>query len=122
MTDEIRAFIDNIPMEPLYNEIRRILNIPELEFEYEAYPSNGAYEVDIYSQDFIDMMPEAIKFLFKEMLVVSNPYDTHVIRERRYGYYMFKGSIKLTCYTESGVLNGVEILDFAYDESNGWRF
>lgn len=123
MPNEMQTFVNYIPMEPLFDKIRSVLNLPDLELDYEVYPSSDSCEVDIFSQDFLDMMPEAIKFLFKEMLVVSSPYNTKVIRERRYGYYIFKGSIKLTCYTaESEVLDEVKILDFAYDESNGWRF
>ena len=125
MRDEkLQEFIDSIPMDDLFDEIRRVLYIPELKFDYETYPSSdGSEEVDISSQNILPYMPTAVSFLFKEMLVGSNPFSTKIIKERRYGYYIFKGGIELTCYSRSGSsYESREFMDFSYSEQYGWRF
>jgi len=106
-------FIDSIPFEDLFQEIREITNIPELEFTYEVKDYGSDIYVYFSSQNIIGLTHSVVDLMYDE-LVIKQSYSTRIFLERRYGYFGFSGGVEF---------DGTrEFLSFIYTEKDGWKF
>ena len=121
--EEMVKWAENIPMEDLFSEIRRISGLSDLKFTYKVVERNNSVRIYFESQDLIDKVG-FLKLMFKEIVisqfnseVTYKAYDDE--DEPTFHYW---GTASFSYTHPSGGSNGCTFLTFWYDDRRGWTF
>lgn len=106
-------FIKTIDLEPLYEEIRNMINVKDVRFESKIV--EGRYEkyIEIKSEELIDkvgIMIVALKSVRLETFNTSIEFD----KETQTAYWW--GSIDFRYENAGGGSNGIEVLIFRFED------
>lgn len=123
MADDIKLieWAEQIPMDELYAELRKLTGIADLKFTTKIRESNGYVFILFESQDLADQVG-FLKLMFKEIRIAnfnSKVYYDTTDDEERPRYY---GTACFDYSHPSGGSNGCTFLTFWYDDRKGWEF
>ena len=120
--DKLLEWAENIPMEELYAELRRITGLTDLKFTKKVRESRGYIIIDFESQDLADQVG-FLKLMFKEIRIAnfnSEVYCKSVDGEEAVPRYW--GTASFRYIHPSGGSNGCTFLTFWYEDRKGWEF
>ncbi len=120
--DKLLEWAENIPMEELYSELRRLTGLTDLKFTKKVKESRGIIIIDFESQDLADQVG-FLKLMFKEIYIAnfnSEVYCKSDDGEESIPHYCGTASFRYT--HPSGGSNGCTFLTFWYDDRKGWEF
>lgn len=117
--DERLEFANRIPLEELWNKLRDLTELPDLQFEYEIKNTRGDVCITFTSQDLADQIG-FLELAFRTFKIAS--FNSSV------GYDDKKNELYLWCtidfrydLQEMGS-NGAQFLTAWYSDSEGWTF
>ena len=119
---ELMKWAENIPMEELWSEIRRITGLSNLTFTHKITERNGYVHIKFDSQDLVDLAG-FLKIIFKE-LTISNfvsEVKYKAIDDNKEVIPTYWGTANIS-YTSLKGSNGCDFLTFWYDDRTGWKF
>lgn len=120
--EQLLEWAENIPMEDLYSELRRLTGLTDLKFTKKVRESRGYIIIDFESQDLADQVG-FLKLMFKEIYIAnfnSEVYCKSNDGEEAIPHYWGTASFRYT--HPSGGSNGCTFLTFWYDDRKGWEF
>lgn len=120
--EQLLEWAENIPMEDLYSELRRLTGLTDLKFTKKVRESRGYIIIDFESQDLADQVG-FLKLMFKEIYIAnfnSEVYCKSDDGEEAIPHYWGTASFRYT--HPSGGSNGCTFLTFWYDDRKGWEF
>lgn len=120
--EQLLEWAENIPMEDLYAELRRLTGLSDLKFTKKIRESSGHIIIDFESQDLADQVG-FLKLMFKE--IVISQFNSEVVYKAYEGEepaYHFWGTAGFSYSHPSGGSNGCTFLTFWYDDRKGWTF
>lgn len=121
--EEAQKFIDELPIEDLFAEIRKVTGLSDLKFTYKVKEYyDGRLGIEFTSQDLADRV-EFLKLLFKELYIrqfsscveyvdYSNEEDKELI---------WWGAASFEYTHPGGGSNGHDFLSFRYTKRKGWQ-
>lgn len=120
--EKLIEWAENIPMEELFAEIKRLTELNDLKFTYKVVEGRSGVRIEFESQDLADKVG-FLRLMFKEIYisqfnseVCNKAEDGEEARPRYWGTASFR-------YTHpSGGSNGCTFLTFWYDDKRGWEF
>lgn len=115
--EKIKEWAEQVPMEELFTELRKLTGLTDLKFTHKVVESRGSVRILFESQDLVDKVG-FLKLIFKE-IVISQFNSEVVIRE---GEPMFWGTADFSYTHPDGGSNGKTFLTFWYNDHSGWRF
>lgn len=123
--EDLLEWAEQIPMEDLWTELRRITGLPELKFTYKVIERRGYVTIQFESQDLIDHVG-FLKLMFKEIKIanfnseVKYKLNENDNEDKPIFYYWGTASFRYS--HPSGGSNGCTFLLFKYDDRHGWYF
>lgn len=123
MDKDIRLWAEKLNLEPLFDHIRDILELPDLKFTYEVRDSGRGVNLMFESQDLSNRVG-FLKALFANIKVASFNSDVRYSKEddeeeatpKLWGTASFR-------YTHPmGGSNGHSFLTYWYQDDRGWYF
>lgn len=116
-TEQLAEWARQIPIEELWNEIRKLTRLADLKFSYEVVERNGYARILFESQDLVDQVG-FLRLIFDEIRVTN--FNSEV--RARDGIPYFWGTANFSYHHPSGGSNGCGFLTFWYDDQKGWTF
>ena len=134
VNDFCKEFVENVPIEELYSEIRRRTGLDDLKFT-KTYRTDrwGRTHIEIESQDLADRTG-FLKLLFKELTIGTFNTETKIeyVSKDENGqyldnpYYIDKayiwGTISFHYTHPDGGSNGHTFMDYRWSPEKGWQF
>lgn len=120
--EQLLEWAENIPMEELYSELRRLTGLTDLKFTKKIRESRGTIIIDFESQDLVDQVG-FLKLMFKEIKISnfnSEVYYKSIDEEEAVPRYWGTACFRYT--HPSGGSNGCTFLTFWYEDRKGWEF
>lgn len=121
--EQLLEWAENIPMEDLYSELRRLTGLTDLKFTKKVRESRGYIIIDFESQDLADQVG-FLKRMFKEICIANFNSEVYCKsndgEEEAIPHYWGTASFRYT--HPSGGSNGCTFLTFWYDDRKGWEF
>jgi len=120
--EQLLEWAENIPMEELYSELRRLTGLTDLKFTKKVRESRGTIIIDFESQDLVDQVG-FLKLMFKEIRISnfnSEVYYKSIDGEEAVPRYWGTACFRYT--HPSGGSNGCTFLTFWYEDRKGWEF
>lgn len=111
----IHDFIDELPLEELFDKLRELLGTPDLEFKYEVIERDDFAGVR-FETGSIKTSNNILNLLIKNMYLYCM---SSIIVERRYGYPIWEGDVDLVYKTIDNNWENTEIHHFAYTQKDG---
>ena len=128
--EEAQKFIDDLPVEDLFDEIRKVTGLSDLKFTYKVEEScDGRFEIEFTSQDLADKVG-FLKLLFKELYIKQLSSFVEYVdddnEEDKYYYCTIKelewlGMVSFSFTHLSGGSNYDAFLGFRYTKRKGWE-
>lgn len=120
--EKLMEWAEQIPMEELYTELRRLTGLAELKFTKQIKESRGRVIISFESQDLADQVG-FLKLMFKEIRITN--FNSEVYCKASDGdaerpHYW--GTASFSYAHPSGGSNGCTFLTFWYDDKRGWNF
>lgn len=122
--EEAQKFIDELPIEDLFAEIRKVTELSDLKFTYKVKEYyNGRLGIEFTSQDLADRVG-FLKLLLKELYITQFSscfeyvYDVNEDNKE----LVWRGSAAFEYTHPGGGSNGHDFLSFRYDKRKGWQF
>lgn len=119
-TEQLIEWANNIPMEELWSELRRITGLSDLKFTSKVVERRGYVGIEFESQDLADKVG-FLKLMFKEIII--SQFNSKIYEsdddDHRPSYW---GTASFSYTHPSGGSNGCTFLTFWYDDRRGWRF
>lgn len=120
--EQMKEWAENIPLDDLWNEIRRITELLDLKFTSKVIERNGSVRIAFSSQDLVEKV-SFLKLMFRE--IVISEFNSNVIF-KAYGdeepAFHYWGTASFSYTHPSGGSNGCNFLSFWYDDRKGWTF
>ena len=120
--EKLMKWAETIPMEGLFDEIKRLTELNDLKFTYKVVEGRSGVRIEFESQDLADKVG-FLRLMFKEIYISqfnSEVYfkeeDDEEARPRYWGTASFRYN------HPSGGSNGCTFLTFWYDDKRGWEF
>lgn len=123
--EKMKEWAENIPMEELFSEIRRLTGLPDLKFTTKVKELRGMVIIDFESQDLVDKVG-FLNLIFKEIKIER--FDSRVQIKQSdddnedSGGYWYWGTASFRYTHPGGGSNGCTFLTFQYDDRKGWEF
>ena len=111
----IHDFINELPFEELFDKLRELLGIPDLEFTYEVI-ERANYSGVRFESSSIKTSNNILNLLIKDMYLDCM---SSIVTERRYGYPIWEGDVDLVYKTIDDNWENKEIYHFAYTQKDG---
>lgn len=121
--EEAQKFIDELPVEDLFAEIRKVTGLSDLKFTYKVKESyDGKFVIKFTSQDLADRVG-FLKLLFKELYIKQfGSYVEYVDDGNEEDKELIWWGTASFEYTHPDVgSNGHCFLDFRYTKRKGWQ-
>lgn len=120
--EQVIEWAESVPMDELYNELRRLTGLSDLKFTSKVVNRNNSIRILFESQDLIDKVG-FLKLMFKEIKITQfNSEVVYKTAEDDTEYLLFWGTVDFSYTHPSGGSNGYTFLTFWYDDIHGWRF
>lgn len=120
--EQVIEWAESVPMDELYNELRRLTGLSDLKFTSKVVNRNNSIRILFESQDLIDKVG-FLKLMFKEIKITQfNSEVVYKTAEDDTEYLLFWGTVDFSYTHPSGGSNGCTFLTFWYDDIHGWRF
>lgn len=124
--EKAMEFVKTIPMDELYDVIRRITNLPDLTFtEQIKIDKWDQPQISFESQDIADKVG-FLRLMFKEIQIANfNSSVKYVDNEddpTQPGYFYYWGTACFRYTHPNGGSNGCDFLSFKYIQNQGWKF
>ena len=121
--EKAQKFIDELPIEDLFAEIRKVTELSDLKFTYKVKEYyNGRLGITFTSQDLADRVG-FLKLLFKELYIIEfNSYIEYVYNVNDDNKELvWWGSASFRYTHPGGGSNGHDFLRFRYAKRKGWQ-
>lgn len=115
--DKLIEWAEQIPMEELFDEIRKLTGLTDLKFAHKVVESRGSVRILFESQDLVDKVG-FLKLIFKEIAISQFNSEVKV----KEGVPMYWGTADFSYTHPDGGTNGKTFLTFWYDDKKGWQF
>ena len=122
--EKMKEWAENIPMEELYSELRRLTGLPDLKFTTKVRELRGMVIIDFESQDLADKVG-FLKLIFKEIKITrfdSSVQPKQSDDDNENDEYCYWGTASFRYTHPGGGSNGCTFLTFQYDDRKGWEF
>lgn len=118
---ELFAFGESVPMEELFNKLREVTGIPELEFDYEIkkYPYGNGVGIKFQSQDIVDKVG-FLDLMFKTLYIYTG--SNQIFVDEQTGELTYWAVISFRYDLQSLGSNGSDFMTVWYSGSKGWTF
>lgn len=118
MDNELLEWIDTIPFDELFDEIRSVTNTSDLDFTSEVKNTGWDIYVIIKSQDLVDRTG-FLKLMFEKLVIECSL----VVREKRDDSgFSASGHFSFSYAHPDGGSNGYAFISCYYDDVKGWMF
>lgn len=121
--EEAQKFIDELPVEDLFDEIRKVTGLSDLKFTYKVRESyDGILGIMFTSQDLADRVG-FLKFLSKELYITQFSSRVEYVDDddEEDNELIWRGSASFSYAHPSGGSNGHTFLSFRYTKRKGWQ-
>lgn len=126
--EEAQKFIDELPIEDLFAEIRKVTGLSDLKFTSRVVERNTYFHIVFESQDLADRVG-FLKLLFKELYITqSSSYVEYINDDNADNDYdednkelVWWGSASFSYTHPGGGSNGHTFLSFRYTKRKGWQ-
>lgn len=115
--EQLKEWAEQIPMEELFTELRRLTGLADLKFTHKVVEGRGSVRILFESQDLVDKVG-FLKLMFKEITI--SQFNSEVTVKN--GEPLFWGTADFSYTHPSGGTNGCTFLTFWYDDIHGWQF
>ncbi|MEE3344848.1 MAG: hypothetical protein VZS44_12195 [Bacilli bacterium] len=120
--EELKEWAENIPMDMLFMEIKRLTGLSDLKFTYKVYEGNNGLRISFESQDLTDKVG-FLKLMFSEIKITDfSSKITYNEKEDGTIEYVYWGTTDFKYEHPSSGRNGYSFLSFAYTDRKGWVF
>lgn len=116
--EKAKSWAENIPMEGLWEELRRITGLFDLKFTSRVEERNNYLRVTYQSQDLVDKV-DFLKLLFSEIYIEN--FNSNII-ESEDGKFKYWGTASFRYKHPDGGRNGYSFLEMWYSDDKGWEF
>lgn len=120
--EELKKFAEEIPMDELFDEIRKLSGLSDLKFTYKIIERNDRLTIKFESQELVDKVG-FLKLLFSSIII--SQFNSEVMyreEDENHGYCMYWGSASFRYDHPDGGSNGHTFLYFSYTKDRGWDF
>lgn len=123
MTNEqLIEWAEKIPMDELFDEIRRLTGLPDLKFTSKVEENRNSVRILFESQDLVEKVG-FLKLMFSEIHIAN--FNSEVKQRKNEDdelepYYWGIASFRYT--HPSGGYNGHNFMYFWYNDKKGWKF
>lgn len=114
--NEKLEWIDTIPFDELFDEIRSLTNTSDLDFTTKVMNTGWDVYVRVTSQDLVDRVG-FLKLMFKKLVIEGDL----VVRKKDSEFQMWGHFSFSYVHPDSGS-NGYAFLSCSYDDNKGWTF
>lgn len=118
-TEKAIAWAEKIPMEELFDEIRRLTGLSELKFNWKVEEVRNYVVIKYSSNDIVDHVG-FLKLMFSEMCI--SEFNSQVMEDEETGEFKYWGTTSFRYSHPSGGSNGCTFLNVWYDDRRGWTF
>ena len=122
--EKMKEWAENIPMEELYSELRRLTGLSDLKFTTKVRELRDMVIIDFESQDLVDKVG-FLKLIFKEIKIArfdSSVQPKQSDDDNENDEYFYWGTASFRYTHPGGGSNGCTFLTFQYDDRKGWEF
>lgn len=138
--ERILEFAEKVPMEDLFNEIRKVTGLSDLKFTSKVVERKESACIKFQSQDLVDKVG-FLKLIFSTIVIsefnseIRWKSDLSIDDQDNYpsysdfckayesnGHFIFWGTVDFSYTHPDGGSNGSQFLSFMYDERKGWEF
>ena len=119
--EQLLEWAENVPMEELYNEIRRLTGLADLKFTKRVRDINGIIIIDFESQNLADQVG-FLKLMFKEIKITNFNSRVFYKSNEEDAIPRYWGFAEFSYTHPSGGSNGCTFITFWYDDRKGWEF
>jgi hypothetical protein len=118
---ELFAFGESVPMEELFDKLREVTGIPELEFDYEVikYPYGNGIGIKFQSQNIIDKAG-FLDLMFKTLYIYTG--NNQIFIDKQTGELTYWAIVSFRYDLQSLGSNGSDFMRVWYSDSKGWLF
>lgn len=114
--EKLVEWAEKIPMEGLYDIIRNVTGLENLEFTSKVMVTSwNDVIIKFESQDISDKINCFIKLMFKEIFITS--FNSKVSKN-----FCYWGTVAFSYRHPSGGSNAYTFLTVFYDDKNGWTY
>ena len=119
--EDLMAFGNTVPMEELFDKIREVTSLPELEFDYEVkkYPYGNGIGIKFQSQDIADKAG-FLDLIFKTLYIYTG--NNQIFASEQTGELTYWAVISFRYDLQGGGSNGADFMRAWYTENSGWIF
>lgn len=115
-----KEFADSIDLTPLYDKIKQMAGISNIEFTSKVIERPGDVYIDIKSNDLIDSCG-LFKLALRECYIET--FNSGIVTSKDTNNTYWWGTMDLRYQSKQGGTNGVRFLRFSYNEEpNKWLF
>lgn len=118
--DELLAFGESIPMDPLFDKLREVTGLPNLEFTYEVVKYSNGVGVTYESQDIAEYAG-FLQLMFKTLKIESFNSSIFYDEEENRGLCLWT-TVSFRYKHQDGGSNGDNFMTAWYSETYGWDF
>jgi len=115
--EQLKEWAEQVPMEDLFTELRRLTGLADLKFTHKVVEGRGSVRILFESQDLVDKVG-FLKLIFKEITI--SQFNSEVLAKN--GEPLFWGTADFSYTHPDGGSNGKTFLTFWYDDKSGWKF
>ena len=114
-------FVEKIPIEELFSEIRKITGLSDLKFSYKISEDRrlGKPRITFESEDIVNKVG-FLKLMFSTLII--SQFSSEITEDRDTGKIFWWGSVDFSYNHPSGGSNGYTFLRFTYTEDRGFEF
>ena len=119
-TEKMIDWAEKIPIEELFNEIRKVTGLNDLKFTHKIYERNNYVTIEFSSQDLVDKVG-FLKVLFSS--IVISQFNSEVkVKPDSENKLFYWGTADFRYNHTYGGSNGKTFMTFRYDDKSGWEF
>lgn len=120
MSEQLMKFAESIPMEDLFEEIRRVTNLHDLKFTYKI-EDRGSWVLIRFSSDELVEKVGFLRLMFASIRIEQ--FNSNIQMTKDDEELIYWGSASFRYDHPGGGSNGCEFLNFRYPEkTKTWEF
>ena len=121
--EELKEWAENIPLEDLWTELRRLTGLADLKFTSNIIERNSVVRINFKSQDLAEKVG-FLKLMFSTIVIEQFNSEVFVkqTEDENKSIPMWWGTASFQYTHPSGGSNGVTFLTFWYNDRQGWKF
>ena len=119
--EELKNWAENIDLEPLWQEIRRVTGLDDLKFTHKVVEGRSGLRFEFSSQNLAERVG-FLKLLFKDLYISQFGTGVSWKSDADEPYALLWGSIDFTYNHPDGGSNGKSFMRYWYSDKKGWQF